>query len=339
MNDRRQRIGDFLARAGWAGAERKPLAGDASFRRYERVRDGERGAVLMDAPPPHEDVRPFIAIDRHLRNLGYSAPEIFAEDISLGALLLEDFGDDLFTRVLDSGGDELELYRHAVDLLTDLQHRDLASAISDYDIPGYDTSTLLGEAALFVEWYLPTVRRQPVTSTERDGFFSAWQEVLPLADVGPPVLVLRDYHVDNLVWLKCRTGISRVGLLDFQDALVGPCLYDLVSLLEDARRDLPPALVKDMFERFISGSGLDPAAAATAYAVLGAQRNTKIIGIFTRLWQRDGKIDYLPHISRVWGLLEADLEHPVLAPLRNWFDTHVPSQLRGASIMSSMAPS
>lgn len=334
MSDRQQGIDDFLARAGWADAERVPLAGDASFRRYDRVRDGERGAVLMDAPPPHEDVRPFIAIDRHLRNLGYSAPEIFAEDVSLGTLLLEDFGDDLFTRVLDSGGSELELYRHAVDLLIDLLHRDLPPAIPDYDIP-----TLLGEVALFVDWYLPTVRRQPVTSTERDGFFSAWQEVLPLADMGPPVLVLRDYHVDNLVWLERRSGISRVGLLDFQDALVGSCMYDLVSLLEDARRDLPPVLVKDMFERFISGTGLDPAAAATAYAVLGTQRNTKIIGIFTRLWQRDGKIDYLPHISRVWSLLEAGLEHPVLMPLRDWFDAHVPSQLRGTSITSSMAPS
>ena len=288
----------------------------------------------MDAPPPHEDVRPFIAIDRHLRGLGYSAPEIFAEDTSLGTLLLEDFGDDLFTRVLDSGGDEQELYRHAVDLLIDLLHRDLPSAI-----PEYDTTTLLGEVALFVDWYLPAMRQQPVTTAERDAFFSAWQEVLPLANAGPSVLVLRDYHVDNLVWLEHRTGISRVGLLDFQDALVGPCLYDLVSLLEDARRDLPSALVKDMFDRFISGTGLDPAASATAYAVLGAQRNSKIIGIFTRLWQRDGKTDYLPYIPRVWGLLEADLEHSVLMPVRNWFDAHVPSQLRGSSIKSSMAPS
>ena len=334
MSDRRQGIGDFLERAGWADAEREPLAGDASFRRYERVRDGKRGAVLMDAPPPHEDVRPFIAIDRHLRSLGYSAPEIFAEDASLGALLLEDFGDDLFTRVLDTGGNEQELYRHAVDLLIDLLHRDPPSAVPEYDRP-----TLLGEAALFVDWYLPAVRRQPVASSERDEFFSAWQDVLPLANSGPPVLVLRDYHVDNLVWLERRKGISRVGLLDFQDARVGPCMYDLVSLLEDARRDLPSDLVKGMFERFVSGTGLDPAAAATAYAVLGAQRNTKIIGIFTRLWQRDGKIDYLPYIPRAWGLLEGDLEHPVLLPLRNWFDAHVPSLLRGSSIVSSTAAS
>ena len=286
----------------------------------------------MDAPPPHEDVRPFIAIDRHLRSLGYSAPEIIAEDASLGALLLEDFGDDLFTRVLDSGGNEQELYRHAVDLLIDLLHRDPPSAVPEYGRP-----TLLGEAALFVDWYLPAVRRQPVASSERDEFFSAWEDVLPLANAGPPVLVLRDYHVDNLVWLERRKGISRVGLLDFQDARVGPCMYDLVSLLEDARRDLPSDLVKGMFERFVSGTGLDPAAAAAAYAVLGAQRNTKIIGIFTRLWQRDGKIDYLPYIPRVWGLLEGDLEHPVLLPLRNWFDAHVPSQLRGSSIVRSTA--
>jgi hypothetical protein len=334
VSDRQQGIGDFLKRAGWADVEREPLAGDASFRRYERVRAGERGAVLMDAPPPHEDVRLFIAIGRHLRSLGYSAPEIFAEDASLGTLLLEDFGDDLFTRLLESSGREQELYRHAVDLLIDLLHRDLPPAV-----PEYDVSILLGEAALFVDWYLPAVRRQPVTSSERDAFFSAWQEVLPRANAGPPVLVLRDYHADNLVWLERRKGISRVGLLDFQDALVGPCMYDLVSLLEDARRDLPSDLVKGMIERFISGTGLDPTAAATAYTVLGAQRNTKIIGIFTRLWQRDGKIDYLSYIPRVWGLLEGNLEHPVLMPLRKWFDAQVPSQLRGSSITSSGAPS
>lgn len=334
MSDRAGKIADFLARAGWPDAAREPLTGDASFRRYERVRCGERRAVLMDAPPPHEDVRPFVTIDRHLRGLGYSAPEIHAEDAELGALLLEDLGDELFTRVLDAGGDEESLYIHAVDLLIDLQRRQLPNGIFPYDI-----SVLLEEAALFVDWYLPAVRQRAVPPSGREEFMEAWQEVLPVAGEVPSVLVLRDYHVDNLVWLERREGTSRVGLLDFQDALVGPCMYDLVSLLEDARRDLPPTLVRSMFDRFVSGTGLDPVAATAAYAVLGAQRNTKIIGIFTRLWQRDGKIDYLAYIPRVWGLLESDLEHPVLTPMRGWFDRHVPSQLRGTSIMSAVAPS
>ncbi len=334
MDDRAERIGEFLARAGWSGAARKPLRQDASFRRYERLRLGERGAVLMDAPPPQEDVCSFIAIGRHLRFLGYSAPDIYAADVGLGALLLEDLGDDVFTRVLDGGGDARDLYAHAVDLLIDLQRRELPAGVAAYDIPA-----LLDEASLFVDWYLPVVGGAVPARFARESFFEAWREVLPLACAGPRVLVLRDYHVDNLMWLEARDGISRVGLLDFQDALIGPCLYDLVSLLEDARRDLSPSLAADMFERFVAGTGLDPAGAETAYAILGAQRNTKIVGIFTRLWQRDGKADYLAYIPRVWDLLEGDLEHPVLDSLRTWFERHVPSRSRGSAIVGSAASS
>lgn len=332
MGDRAARIEGFLARAGWSGAVREPLAEDASFRRYERLRRGRRNAVLMDAPPSHEDVRPFIAIGRHLRSLGYSVPEVYAADVELGALLLEDLGDDLFARVLDAGGDARKLYAHAVDLLIDLQRRELPKGVAMYDVP-----TLLDEAALFVNWYLPVVGGATVARFARESFFAAWREVLPLAGEGAPVLVLRDYHIDNLMWLERRDGTSRVGLLDFQDALIGPRLYDLVSLLEDARRGLPPVLVEEMFDRFVEGAGLDSSAAETARAILGAQRNTKIIGIFTRLWRRDGKNDYLAYIPRVWGLLEGDLEHPVLEPLRVWFDRHVPPRLRGSSIAGSVA--
>lgn len=334
MSDRAERIEEFLLRAGWSDAVREPLAEDASFRRYERLRCEERGAVLMDAPPPHEDVCAFIAVGRHLRLLGYSAPEVYAADIELGALLLEDLGDDLFARVLDAGGDARELYTHAVDLLIDLQRQELPK-----DVAAYDIATLLDEASLFVDWYLPAVSGAAVTRSVRDPFFAAWREILPSAYEKSRVLVLRDFHVDNLMWLEQRDGTSRVGLLDFQDALIGPCLYDLVSLLEDARRDLPLSLVEEMFDRFVAGTGLDSVVAKTAYAILGAQRNTKIIGIFARLWQRDGKIDYLAYIPRVWDLLEGDLEHPVLTPLRIWFDRHVPSQLRGSSITGSVASS
>lgn len=334
MGDRAARIEGFLARVGWSGAAREPLAEDASFRRYERLRRGRRSAVLMDAPPSREDVRPFIAIGRHLRFLGYSAPEVYAADVELGVLLLEDLGDDLFGRVLDAGGDARELYAHAVDLLIDLQRRELPKGVAAYDVP-----TLLDEAALFVDWYLPAAGGAAVARSARESFFAAWREVLPLAGEGAPVLVLRDYHIDNLMWLERRDGTSRVGLLDFQDALIGPRLYDLVSLLEDARRGLPPILVEEMFDRFVEGVGLDAVAAGTARAILGAQRNAKIIGIFTRLWRRDGKGDYLAYIPRVWGLLEGDLEHPVLNPLRVWFDRYAPSRLRGSPIAGSAASS
>ena len=332
MSDRAERIEEFLTGAGWAGAVRAPLAGDASFRRYERVKEGQRQAVLMDAPPPHEDVRPFLVIDRYLRSLGYSAPDVYAADPELGVLLLEDFGDDLFARVLAEGGDEGTLYAHAVDLLIDLLGRDLPQGV-----PSYDTDLLLDEAALFVNWYLPAVRSYPTAPAERDEFLAIWRKVLPIANVGPSILVLRDYHADNLVWLSRRKGMSRVGLLDFQDAVVGPCTYDLVSLLEDARRGLAPGLVDGMIDRFLAGTGLDPDAILAAYAVLGAQRNTKIIGIFTRLWQRDGKQEYLTYIPRVWGMLEGDLMHPALTAVRDWFDRNVPSRIRRVPDMAITA--
>jgi aminoglycoside/choline kinase family phosphotransferase len=321
----------FLECAGWSGARRIPLAGDASFRRYERVTRGAQRAILMDAPPPYEDIRPFVKIADHLRFLGYSAPYIYAENVELGALLLEDLGDDLFARVLDAGGDASLLYRHAVDLLVDLGQRDLPDHVPNYDIP-----SLLDEASLFIDWYFPAVSGRLIEAAEREAFMDVWQRVLPLAYEGPPVLVLRDYHVNNLIWLHRQKSISRVGLLDFQDAVVGPRMYDLVSLLEDARRDISPELVEEMFERFVTSTRSDRTAATAAYAVLGAQRNTKIIGIFTRLQQRDGKSDYLAYIPRVWRLLENDLEYPALSPVREWFTQHVPDCLRGSAITSSV---
>tara|TARA_A100001037_G_scaffold279026_2_gene280460 strand:+ start:1444 stop:2448 length:1005 start_codon:yes stop_codon:yes gene_type:complete len=332
VSARTESIELFLERAGWSHARRVPLAGDASFRRYERVSQGAQHAVLMDAPPPHEDVRLFIKIASHLRVLGYSAPDIYAEDAELGALLLEDLGDDLFTRVLDAGGDEYLLYRHAVDLLVDLAQRELPDEVPTYDIPA-----LLEEASLFIDWYLPALSGHPVPSTEREAFLDAWRRALPLADEGSPVLVLRDFHVDNLVWLDRPDPISRVGLLDFQDAVIGPRMYDLVSLLEDARRDISPVLVAEMFERYVMATRMDGASAAAAYAVLGAQRNTKIIGIFTRLCQRDGKSDYLKYIPRVWKLLENDLEHPALGPVRDWFAQCVPGSMRDSAITNAVA--
>ena len=331
MKTRTWEIKQFLERSGWSGAKRMPIAGDASFRRYERVTHGTQRAVLMDAPPPYEDIRPFVKIASHLRSLGYSAPNIYSEDAELGALLLEDLGDNLFTRVLDTGGDASLLYSHAVDLLVDLGQRNLPDHVPNYDIP-----TLLEEASLFIDWYFPTVSGRAVEAVERKAFLDVWQRVLPLAYEGPPVLVLRDYHVNNLIWLDRQDSISRVGLLDFQDAVIGPRMYDLVSLLEDARRDISPDLAKEMFERFVITTQSDRTAAYAAYAVLGAQRNTKIIGIFSRLQQRDEKSDYLAYIPRVWRLLENDLEYPALSPVREWFAKNVPDCLRGSAIMNSI---
>lgn len=325
----------FLRAAGWAGARRAPLAGDASFRTYERLSDGARRAVLMNAPPP-EDVGPFMAVDGLLRDLGYSAPEIYAEDRQAGFLLIEDFGDLTYTRLLGDaapeGPGETALYERAVDLLIDL-HRQPLAAFRAAGLPAYDDARLLDEAALLVDWYLPAVRGAPMSGRERAAYLDLWRGLLQAARAVPECLVLRDYHVDNLMWLKARDGLAACGLLDFQDAVIGPCPYDLVSLIEDARRDVPGPLAARLRARYGAAfPDRDSAAFDLACAVLAAQRNCKIIGIFTRLYRRDGKSAYLAHIPRVWRLLEGDVAHPGLASLRTWLEDAVPVAVRGMSI-------
>jgi hypothetical protein len=326
--ERRDAIADFLARHGWGGTEPMVLAGDASFRRYYRLSDGLRRAVLMDAPPDREDVRPFLVIARHLRRLGYSAPAVLAEDAARGLLLLEDLGDETYTRRLAAGGDEVDLYRRAVDLLIDLHRRDGASGVA---APPYDDDRLLAEAALLTDWFLPAVAGRPTAAAARSEYLGCWRAVFPVARAVRDTLVLRDYHVDNLMWLDGRDGVAACGLLDFQDAVIGPASYDLVSLLEDARRDVPQALQRAMLGRYLAAfPAVDRDAFLASYATLGAQRNAKIIGIFTRLMARDGKPQYLAHIPRVWRLLEGDLAHPALAGVKAWFDRHVGPEQRVA---------
>ena len=327
MAERAERIAQFLAAAGWGGVPRRPLAGDASFRRYDRLGDGPRQAVLMDAPPPKEDVRPFMAIARLLTGMGFSAPQILAEDVEAGLLLLEDFGDRTYTRLLAAGSEEAPLYALAVDLLIAL-HQGFALPCA-IPVPLYDDERLLNEAALLVDWYLPAITGHPTSPDLRAEYLTVWRGLLPVARAIPDSLVLRDYHVDNLMLLDERKGVAACGLLDFQDAVLGPRSYDLVSLLEDARRDVPHALAQDMLHRYLAAfPTLDRAAFAASYAVLGAQRNCKIVGIFTRLCVRDGKPIYLQHIPRVWRLIEQDLRHPALAPVAAWLDRNIPPDLR-----------
>ena len=328
MADRDARIAALLRAGKWSGAARTPLAGDASFRRYERLTDGGHRAVLMDAPPPMEDVRPYITVARHLLKLGYSAPRVLAQDVQAGLVLIEDFGDDTYTRLLERGGDEEALYTLAVDLLIGLHGR--AQAATAVAVPPYDDGQLLDEAVLLVDWYLPAMRGRPSSRAERKGYLDLWQALFPAARRVPETLVLRDYHVDNLIRLKDREGIGACGLLDFQDAVIGPVTYDLMSLLEDARRDVAPELARKMKARYLAAfPELDREAFQTSYAILGAQRHAKVIGIFTRLLVRDGKSAYLAHIPRVWRLLERALQHPALAPVRDWFGRRVPPSERG----------
>jgi len=331
LPDRAAARGAFLERLGWGRADVSFLAGDASFRTYYRVVREGMTAVLMDAPPGLEDVRPFVAVARHLLALGYAAPRILGDDPEAGLLLLEDLGDATFTRRLAEGADEATLYALAVDLLADLHRRPAIEILPAGLVPPYDDTLLLTEARLLVDWTLPAVLppdRTPGAAAVAE-YEARWRTALPVARAVPDTLVLRDFHVDNLLALPDRAGLAGCGLLDFQDAVSGPLTYDLVSLLEDARRDLDPTLVASMRARYLDRlPGLDRAAFEASWAVLAAQRHAKVIGIFTRLHRRDGKPAYLPHIARVWRLLEAALEHPVLADVRAWFETHVPRERR-----------
>jgi aminoglycoside/choline kinase family phosphotransferase len=321
MTDRAAALAAFLTRCGWADAARAPLPGDASFRRYVRLRRGGETAMLMDAPPPHEDVRPYLAIARLLHALGYSAPAILAEDVPHGFLLLEDFGDRTYTRALAEGVAEDALYERAVDLLIDLHKRPLDGRLDA--VPPYDDALLMRELDIFTEWWARSaLPHDPRFAAE---YRAHWQHLLGTVRASPATLVLRDYHVDNLMMLD-RPGLAGVGLLDFQDAVRGPTAYDLVSLVNDARRDVPRALAERLVVRYRAAfPALDRARFDAACAILSAQRNLKIIGIFTRLAARDGKPGYLMHIPRVWRLLENDLRHPVLAGFRAWLDARVPA--------------
>jgi aminoglycoside/choline kinase family phosphotransferase len=316
-------VHEFLARCGWAGARVEPLAGDASFRRYFRVVDGARTAVLMDAPPPQEDVRPFIGVAEWLHSVGLSAPEILARDIDHGLLLLGDFGDWRLREMLDSDPSrERELYELATDVLVHLhKHRPMAG------LPEHGLPQWLDELSLFTDWYCPALD----LSVDVDGYRAAWTEVLePVASDGlGPVTVLRDYHAENVMLVRGREGVRHFGLLDFQDALVGHPAYDLASVLEDARRDVPSDIERAMIDRYIAATG-NPEAFERAYWVLAAQRNTRILGVFTRLWKRDNKPHYTAFQPRMWGLLERDLARPGLEPVKLWFDVNVKPEHRSA---------
>jgi N-acetylmuramate 1-kinase len=312
---------EFLASCGWPGAQILPLAGDASFRRYFRVVEGERTAVLMDAPPPHEDPRPFVAVAEWLTGVGLSAPEIVARDMEKGLLLLGDFGDRRLREFLDDDpARERELYALATDVLVHLHRHAPMDGLRPHGLEQW-----LDELMLFTEWYCPAVGAE----VDVDGYRGAWTEALaPVASDGlGPVTVLRDYHAENIMLVRNREGVGHFGLLDFQDAVAGHPAYDLASVLEDARRDVPPEIERAMIDRYVAVTG-HGGAFERAYWALAAQRNTRILGVFTRLWKRDSKPHYRRFQPRMWGLLERDLVQPHLESVREWFDANIAPEHR-----------
>lgn len=327
----------FLAAAGWGDAAREPLIGDASARKYVRLRRSGQTAILMDASQLPETVAPFDRIDAHLRQLGFSAPEILARDEPDGLMLLEDFGDMTFAQLLEkphrSRGNEdqtssntepphvgsynpEQLFALATDVLIAL-HRHPQAVPKDLRV--YSPENMLEDIELFLDWRTPGI-----SETGRAGFRNAWREVLPLAHAVPASLLLRDYHAANLMLLPDRDGIRRAGLLDFQDAYQGPVTYDLMSLLEDARRDVPEDLRKKMTARYLAQfPSLDHGAFETSLAILAAERHTRVLAIFEKLSRYERKHDYRQlHFLRVERLLQTALRHPMLAGVKRWFDEY-----------------
>jgi len=344
-------VRQFIAESGMSEAQRRRMAGDASTRTYDQLLLGDRSTVLMNAPrkpdgPPvrggkpysavarlAESVTPFVAMAKGLREQGLSAPELFHADLEHGLLLLEDLGDE---RVVagDPPAPIVERYEAAVDVLLSLHGRSLPDVLPvaphvEYKIPPYDMEAFLIEAELLLDWYLPRLDA-PVTPEARASFQAAWRSALQPAIDSPPTWVLRDFHSPNLLWLPKRSELKRVGLLDFQDALIGPAAYDLASLLQDARVDVPEQVEVALLGRYVrrrraDNSEFDAAGFIRNYVTLAAQRASKILGIFARLDARDHKPQYLRHIPRVWAYLQRSLTHPSLADVNEWYSKHVPA--------------
>jgi aminoglycoside/choline kinase family phosphotransferase len=314
MTDRTVLAEALIAQTPWANATRAPLAGDASNRRYERLTDPATGrtAVLMDAPPDRgEDIEPFVRIANHLRAIGLSAPEIYAEDNQNGFLVLEDLGDDLFSRVLTKDpSQERLLYEAATDVLLHLHEAPILP------LPSYDPTLMTELAALaFTKYAQAILGDHDADAQER--FELRFADILLHETSGTKVVVQRDYHAENLIWLPEREGVQRVGLLDFQLAMLGHPAYDLVSLLQDVRRTVPTGIEMQMVNRYIAASGMDDHDFRTAYSVLGAQRNLRILGVFARLATEYGKPHYVDLIPATWPHLMRDLEHPALISVAN----------------------
>jgi aminoglycoside/choline kinase family phosphotransferase len=310
------RAREFLNSTVWSNAAGEPLTGDASARKYFRLQKDKQSAVLMDASSVLESVAPFIQISQHLHQLGFSVPAILARDEGKGLLLLEDFGDTTFTRLLDNQHETEKLYTLATDVLIALHRHPQAIPTG---LRTYHPEKMLEDIGLFLEWLTPAI-----SETGRMEFKTVWREVLPLAHQVPASLLLRDYHVANLMLLPEREGVRQAGLLDFQDAYQGPITYDLMSLLEDARRDVPDNLREKMVARYLARSpALDRKAFETSLAILAALRHTRVLAIFERLSRHEGKHDYKKlHSPRVERLLQRALRHPMLAGVKRWMERY-----------------
>lgn len=333
MNSDREALKfDFLKLCNLGNIQRIPLKGDASYRRYERILSPSASYIFMDAPPEHEEVVSFIKVSNFLIHNGFSAPHILNQDIENGFLLLEDFGDNIFNRILSGSNsvnnnisfDENELYSCAIDNLIHLHKIEP----KEINLANYDELTLLKESLRFIDWYVEILNGEKISSNLRDEFIVILKHLLSSCKIRNDVVVLRDYHADNLIFLPEREGIKKAGLLDYQDAVIGSPLYDIISLLEDARRDVSSLVVESMINRYLRAfpdySRKDFIA---DYSIYGIQRNLKILGFIAAQAVKHRNNFYLSLLPRVWRHINNDLKHPLLLPLKSWLMKIVPTQI------------
>ena len=352
---RQSAIAAFIKKSGWDSAKQSSIAGDASSRSYKRLETSRSTAILMNAPPAAEtsfcppnadekarialgynaearlagpNLHAFVKIAETLSTAGLSAPAIYAYDAELGAALIEDLGDCLFVNAVSAGIDETLLYENAVDVLSALHSiAPTPPNAVEYKMMTYDTTAMLAEVALIPDWYWPHLKKEPAPYDLKIEYKTLWRNALDCL-APPSAIVLRDYHAENLLWLPERDGVQKVGLIDFQDGLIGSPAYDLVSVLEDARRDVPVDLAAKMVDRYCANASatkkFDENQFRTEFAILGAQRNAKILGIFARLINRDKKPRYADFLPRVENHFRNNLKHPALANIKKFFDKHFP---------------
>lgn len=324
--ERESLINAFLSAQGLSTAELEWLPSDASFRRYARIQIKEnKSYILMDAPPEKERVQPFILIDELLRANDLSAPEIYAKDEKNGLLLLEDFGNNSYAHLIGQGADEAKLYDTALQALFQIaQIKNIPQSVPDY----YQNWTDKG-LMCFLDWFMPCCLNRELSNDEKQSFMDIFHALFKSIEATEKGLILLDFHIDNMILLD-RIGAKACGLLDFQDAHFGPLAYDLVSLIEDARRDISPKLQARLFTSYCSQSFIkDKELFERAYHILAVKRHLRVIGVFVRLYLRDGKDKYLKHLARVWRLLETHLSQPYLSDLNAWLDRYVALDKRG----------
>ena len=328
MNIRNRAISDFLTSSGWASSQRDELEADASSRKYERLRSGSNQALLMICPPEGENIYEFIKVTDYLLEKKYSVPIIFSKDPKKGLLIIEDFGDTTFMKTAGKTVEASVLYSSALEVLIKM-HSNRSRDWSRLKLPTYNTDLLLEELAIFCEWYLPNFLKTETLKTAIEDFQKIWVRLISEHLVLEPTLVLRDFHADNLFWLPKRKGEQKCGLIDYQDAVIGSPTYDLMSLLEDARRDIPIDLYNKIKGDYILAfPSLDVTKFNKEFALLSAQRHCKVLGIFSRLFQRDNRDKYLEHMPRVWRLLEKSCQSTILAPLEAWLNEFIPFEKR-----------